>query len=71
MCFFIDHCVLSTHTNPSCLLILGVAPVKSPKIIFAQTPPLGASIKNSAYFVSDWTGDSHLTHYLTGKTMGF
>jgi hypothetical protein len=33
--------------------------------------PLGASMKNSAYVVSDWTGDSHLTHYLTGKTMGF
>ena len=34
--------------------------------------PLGASTKNSAYFVSDWTSDSHLTHYyLTGKTMGF
>jgi hypothetical protein len=33
--------------------------------------PLGASTKNSAYFVSDWTGDSHLTHYLTGKTMSF
>jgi len=33
--------------------------------------PLGASTKNSAYFVSDWTGDSHMTHYLTGKTMGF
>jgi hypothetical protein len=78
---------------------IGVAPVKSPKIIFAQTPfnfsgcpryicwwdrsqflrkkklpgsaPSGASTKNSAYFVSDWTGKSHLTHYLTGKTMGF
>jgi hypothetical protein len=76
-----------------------LAPVKSPKIIFAQTPlilvdvqgiyvnkidpnfynnnklpgsaPLGASTKNSAFIVSDWTGDSHLTHYLTGKTMGF
>jgi len=34
--------------------------------------PLGASTKNSAYFVRDWTGDSHLTHYyLTGKTIGF
>jgi hypothetical protein len=33
--------------------------------------PLGASMKNSVYFVSDWTGDSHLTHYLTSKTMGF
>ena len=32
--------------------------------------PLGASTKNSAYFVSDWTSDSHLTHYLTGNTMG-
>ena len=32
---------------------------------------LGASTKNSVYFVSDWTSDSHLTHYLTGKTMGF
>ena len=33
--------------------------------------PLGASTKNSAYLVSDWASDSHLTHYLTGKTMGF
>ena len=33
--------------------------------------PLGVSKKNYAYFVSDWTGDSHLTHYLTSKTMGF
>ncbi len=33
--------------------------------------PLGASMKNSEYFVSDWTSDSHLTHYLTGKTMDF
>ena len=36
-----------------------------------RSAPLGASTKNSAYFVSDWTGDSHLTHYLTSKTMGF
>ena len=36
-----------------------------------RSAPLGASMKNSEYFVSDWTSDSHLTHYLTGKTMGF
>ena len=30
-------------------------------VIFSTGPPI----------VSDWTGDSHLTHYLTGKTMGF
>jgi hypothetical protein len=39
--------------------------------ILPGSAPLGASTKNSAYVVSDWTGDSHLTHYLTGKTMGF
>jgi hypothetical protein len=33
--------------------------------------PLGLSTKNSVYNVSDWTGDSHLTHYLSSKTMGF
>ena len=27
--------------------------------------------KNFAYFVSDWTGDSHLTHYLTSNMIGF
>jgi hypothetical protein len=77
---------------------LGVALIKSPKIIFARTLlilvdvqgiyvdkidpnfyknkltwkcPVGCVNKNSAYFVSDWTGDSHLTHYFTSKTMGF
>jgi len=37
---------------------------------FSGSAPLAALTKNSAYFVSDWTGDSNLTHYLTGKTMG-
>ncbi len=32
---------------------------------------LGASKKNFACIDSDWTGDSHLTHYLTSKMMGF
>ena len=36
-----------------------------------RSAPLGASKKNFAYFVSDWTGNSHLTHYLTSKMMGF
>ncbi len=36
-----------------------------------RSAPLGASTKNFAYFVSDWTGDSHLTHYLTSKMMSF
>ncbi len=36
-----------------------------------RSAPLGASKKNFAYFVSDWTGDSHLTRYLTSKTLGF
>ena len=40
-------------------------------IFLPGSAPLDASTKNSAYFVNDWTGDSHLTHYLTGKTMGF
>ena len=36
-----------------------------------RSAPLGASKKNFVYFVSDdWTGDSHLTHYLTRKMMG-
>jgi hypothetical protein len=39
--------------------------------ILSGSAPLGASTKNSEYFVSDWTGDSYLTHYLTSKTMGF
>ena len=34
-------------------------------------PIWGLTYENSAYFVSDWTGDSHLTHYFTSKTMGF
>ena len=47
---------------------------KDPNFYEKQLPgsaPLGASTKNSAYVVSDWTGESHLTHYLNGKTMGF
>ncbi len=36
-----------------------------------RSAPLGVSTKNFAYFVSDWTGDSHLTHYLTSEMMGF
>ena len=40
--------------------------------VLPGSAPLGASTKNSAFFVSDdWTGDSHLTNYLTSKTMGF
>ncbi len=36
-----------------------------------RSAPLGASKKNFACFVSDWTGDSHLTHFLTSKMLGF
>ncbi len=36
-----------------------------------RSTPLGASKKNFAYFASEWAGDSHLTHYLTSKMMGF
>ncbi len=39
--------------------------------ILPRSAPLGASKKNFAYFVSDWTGDSHLTHYLTSKRWAF
>jgi hypothetical protein len=39
--------------------------------ISPRSAPLGASKKFFVYFVSDWTGDSHLTHYLTSKMMGF
>ena len=41
------------------------------KKVIPGSAPLGASTKNSVYFASDWTVDSHLTHYLTSKTMGF
>ena len=67
-------------------MLLGVATVKSPKIIYClnyiifvgaqdiyvnkinpkfykkvlpRSAPLGASTKNFAYFLSDWTSDSH------------
>ena len=35
-----------------------------------RSAPLGASKKNFVNFVSDWTGNSHLTNYLTSKMMG-
>jgi hypothetical protein len=69
-----------------CQLQLGVALVKLPKIIFAQTPfnfsgcpwlyvekidPHWVRQQEFCIFVIDWTSETHLTHYLTGKTMGF
>jgi hypothetical protein len=38
---------------------------------FTQKCPVGCVNENFAYFVSDWTGDSHLTHYLTSILMVF
>ena len=36
-----------------------------------QKCPVGCVNKNCAYIVSDWAGDSHLTHFLTSKMMSF
>jgi hypothetical protein len=39
------------------------------KKIYPEVPHwVRASKKNFAYFVSDWTGDSRLTHYLTSTS---
>ncbi len=36
-----------------------------------RSAPLGVLTMIYPRFVSDWTGDSHLTHYLPSKTMDF
>jgi hypothetical protein len=92
-----QRAALRTSYSQRVALRVGVAPVKSPKIIYDQSlflvdvqgiyankidpkfhtqkipgsAPLGASTFIFMFFVSDWTRDSHLTHFLSSKRRVF